>query len=54
MVRDFGLTLKVGLIKKVGKTINKMAKIYNEEINKHTDWGGDESTGNLPVSGYRI
>lgn len=31
-----------------------MAKIYNEEINKHTDWGGDESTSNLPVSGYRI
>lgn len=31
-----------------------MSKIYNEEINKHTDWGGDESTGNLPVSGEQV
>ena len=29
-------------------------KIYDEEINKHTDWGGDSSTGNLPVSGARV
>jgi len=27
---------------------------YNEPINKHTDWGGDASTGNLPVSGFRV
>lgn len=31
-----------------------MAKIYDQEINKRTDWGGDESTGNLPVSGRRV
>ena len=29
-------------------------KIYDEEINKHTDWGGDSSTGDLPVSGTRV
>ena len=29
-------------------------KVYDEEINKHTNWGGDESTGNLPVSGNRV
>lgn len=29
-------------------------KIYDEEINKHTDWGGDSSTENLPVSGARV
>lgn len=29
-------------------------KIYDEPINKNTDWGGDESTGNLPVSGNRV
>lgn len=29
-------------------------KIYNEKINKHTDWGGDESTGGLPVAGNRV
>ena len=29
-------------------------KVYDEEINKHTDWGGDESTENLPVSGNRV
>lgn len=29
-------------------------KVYDEEINKHTDWGGDENTGNLPVSGNRV
>lgn len=31
-----------------------MSKIYNEEIDKHTNWGGDESTGNLPVSGEQV
>lgn len=31
-----------------------MSKIYNEEINKHTDWGGDENTGGLPVSGEQV
>lgn len=32
-----------------------MAKeLYNDKINKTTDWGGDESTGFLPVSGARI
>nr|DAI45568.1 MAG TPA: hypothetical protein [Bacteriophage sp.] len=31
-----------------------MSKIYNEGIDKHTDWGGDESTGNLPVSGEQV
>lgn len=29
-------------------------KIYDEEINEKTDWGGDESTGGAPVSGRRI
>lgn len=29
-------------------------KIYDKEINKHTDWGGDSSTENLPVSGARV
>lgn len=29
-------------------------KIYNEKINKLTDWGGDASTGGLPVSGERV
>lgn len=32
-----------------------MAKnIYDEKIDKNTDWGGDESTGGLPVSGRRV
>lgn len=31
-----------------------MSKIYNEEINKHTNWGGDENTGGLPVSGEQV
>lgn len=31
-----------------------MAKIYDDKINKNTDWGGDSSTGNLPVSGRRV
>lgn len=29
-------------------------KYYDEEINRDTDWGGDESTGNVPVSGGRV
>ena len=29
-------------------------KVYDEKINKHTNWGGDESTENLPVSGNRV
>ena len=29
-------------------------KIYDEKITKATDWGGDESTGGLPVSGRRV
>lgn len=29
-------------------------KVYDGEINKHTDWGGDESTENLPVSGKSV
>ncbi|MCL1606683.1 MULTISPECIES: leucine-rich repeat domain-containing protein [Mediterranea] len=31
-----------------------MAKLYDEKITKATDWGGDESTGGLPVSGRRV
>ena len=29
-------------------------KVYDKEINKHSDWGGDASTENLPVSGSRV
>lgn len=29
-------------------------KVYDGEINKNTDWGGDSTTGNLPVSGRRV
>lgn len=29
-------------------------KIWNEKIGKYTDWGGDSSTGGLPVSGQRV
>lgn len=29
-------------------------KIYDEKIGKSTDWGGDNSTGGLPVSGRRV
>lgn len=29
-------------------------KVYDEKINKNTDWGGDESTGGLPVAGNRV
>lgn len=32
-----------------------MAKeYYDQEIDKHTDWGGDESTGGIPVRGNRV
>ena len=31
-----------------------MAKVYDEPITEKTDWGGDASTGNLPVSGRRV
>lgn len=32
-----------------------MAKeYYDKEIDKHTDWGGDESTGGIPVRGNRV
>ena len=31
-----------------------MAKTWNEPIDKTVDWGGDESTGNLPVSGAMV
>lgn len=31
-----------------------MAKVWDNEITKSTDWGGDESTGNIPVSGKRV
>ena len=31
-----------------------MVTIWNEDITKHTDWGGDESTGGEPVSGEKV
>ena len=31
-----------------------MAKVYDNPINLSTNWGGDSSTGNLPVSGRRV
>ena len=31
-----------------------MAKVYDNPITLNTDWGGDASTGNLPVSGRRV
>ena len=31
-----------------------MAKVYDKKIEKKTDWGGDESTGGLPVAGNRV
>ena len=42
-----------GQIKIVGKKINKVManKVYNEKIDKHQDWGCDDSTGGLPVAG---
>jgi hypothetical protein len=30
------------------------SKYYDQEINRNTDWGGDESTGGLPVTGKRV
>ena len=33
---------------------NTETKYYDEEITRDTDWGGDESTDNQPVSGGRI
>ena len=33
---------------------NTKTKYYDEEITKETDWGGDESTGGLAVSGGRV
>ena len=29
-------------------------KLYEKDINKNVDWGGDESTNGLPVSGEKI
>lgn len=29
-------------------------KIYDEKIDKNTEWGGDASTGGLPVAGRRV
>ena len=29
-------------------------EIWDKPINKHTDWGGDASTGNVPVSGGMV
>lgn len=29
-------------------------KYYDDPINKYVDWGGDESTQNLPVTGKRV
>ena len=29
-------------------------KVYNGKIDKHQDWGGDDSTGGLPVAGSRV
>ena len=31
-----------------------MAKYYDKKIDKNVDWGGDASTGNLPVVGERV
>ena len=31
-----------------------MKETYNEKITRKVDWGGDESTGGLPVSGRRV
>ena len=33
---------------------NTETKYYDEEITRDTDWGGDESTGGVAVSGGRI
>lgn len=29
-------------------------KYYDKEIDKHVDWGGDETTGGMPVKGNRV
>lgn len=31
-----------------------MGKVFDNPITLETDWGGDASTGNLPVSGRRV
>ena len=31
-----------------------MGKVFDNPITLDTDWGGDSSTGNLPVSGRRV
>ena len=31
-----------------------MGKVFDNPITLDTDWGGDASTGNLPVSGRRV
>lgn len=31
-----------------------MGKVFDDQITLNTDWGGDVSTGNLPVSGRRV
>lgn len=31
-----------------------MTKVYDKPISLNTDWGGDKSTGNLPVAGSRV
>ena len=31
-----------------------MAKIWDNTIDKHTDWGGDSTTNGLPVSGTKV
>ena len=33
---------------------NEKTEYYDEEINRNTDWGGDASTGGIPVSGGRV
>lgn len=33
---------------------NTQTEYYDEAITRDTDWGGDESTGNQPVSGGRV
>lgn len=32
----------------------KKVETWNNDINKHIDWGGDTSTNNLPVSGEKV
>jgi hypothetical protein len=33
---------------------DEKTEYYDNEIKRDTDWGGDDSTGNIPVSGGRI